>query len=69
MKKLFIISGLLLTSCSPIVKVFSVKGDVVDVNDDTLCVWRTYFFDRKTDTLLYFKLDTLPCNTYQVTDF
>lgn len=41
----------------------------VEVDGKTMCVWRTFIFDRKTDTLLYHCLDTVPCTVEYVTTF
>lgn len=69
MKKIVIIVGCLLTSCSYKIGTFSLRGDEVDVNGETMCVWHTYVFDKKVDTLKYVRIDTLPCQIEYVTTY
>jgi len=68
MKKI-IIATLLMTSCSPKMGTFSLRGDEVQVNGKPMCVWHTYVFDKKADTLQYVRIDTLPCQIEYTTTY
>jgi hypothetical protein len=67
--KRVIIATLLMTSCSPKLGTFSLRGDEVKVDGETLCVWHTYVFDKKADTLQYVRIDTLPCQIEYITTY
>jgi tRNA(Phe) wybutosine-synthesizing methylase Tyw3 len=68
MKKI-IITAILLSSCSYKIGTFSLRGDEVKVNGETLCVWHTYVFDKKADTLKYVRIDTMACDVEYVTTY
>jgi hypothetical protein len=68
MKKI-IITSLLLGACSPRIGTFSLRGDEVQVNGKPMCVWHTYVFDKKADTLQYVRIDTLPCQIEYITTY
>jgi hypothetical protein len=69
MKKLILFVALTASACSPKIGTFSLRGEEVQVKGETLCVWHTYVFDKKADTLQYVRFDTLPCQVEYITTY